>query len=218
MRKRSQVTGRYQGAWVDLRCPMDCPDPEVTMPRFKVTTALVLIALVGASIFAVPALAAKAPRPSDPCDKELSVDDVQGILIGKAKINHYSMSESNPGEGCSLGVTGSGWAFVDISIRQGDMQSFQTYSFLSRHRANPSPGSATRPLALQRRTPMSPTPKRPTCTRERANCNALSSCIGPMAMERSCLFRQPMARLPPSWALYAISSSPPVVEADRVNR
>jgi hypothetical protein len=108
---------------------MDCPDPEVTMPRFKVTTALVLIALVGASIIAVPALAAKAPRPSDPCDKELSVDDVQGILIGKAKINHYSMSESNPGEGCSLGVTGSGWAFVDISIRQGDMQSFQTLLF-----------------------------------------------------------------------------------------
>jgi hypothetical protein len=97
-------------------------------PRFII--ALVVVAFVGRSLFTVPALAAKAPRPSDPCDKkELSVNDVQGILTGKATINHYSMSESSPGEGCTLGVTATGWALVDVSLRQGDRQSFQNLLF-----------------------------------------------------------------------------------------
>jgi hypothetical protein len=93
-------------------------------------TALGAVALLGRSFIAAPALADKAPRPSDPCDKkELSVNDVQGILTGKVTINHYSMSESSPGEGCTLGVAARGWAFVDISIRQGDRQSFQNLLF-----------------------------------------------------------------------------------------
>jgi hypothetical protein len=92
---------------------------------------LTILALIGGVFIAGPASAAKAPRPPDPCDrKELSVDDVRDILAGKATINHYSMSESNPGEGCSIGVTGNGWAFVDISIREGDVQSFQNLIFL----------------------------------------------------------------------------------------
>jgi hypothetical protein len=99
------------------------------MLSLKITITFVLIALVGTSIVTAPALATDAPRPPDPCDKELSVDDVQGILTGKATINHYSMSQSTPGEGCELGVTGNGWAFVDISIRQGDLQSFQNLLF-----------------------------------------------------------------------------------------
>ncbi len=41
------------------------------------------------------------------------------------------MSESNPGEGCSRGVAGNGTAFVDISIRQGDPQSFKTLLFFA---------------------------------------------------------------------------------------
>jgi hypothetical protein len=97
----------------------------------KITTASVAIALVAGSIINVPALAANAPRPPDPCNKELSVGDVQGILNGKATINHYSMSESAPGEGCSIGVSGNGVAFVDISIRQGDPQSFKNLLFFA---------------------------------------------------------------------------------------
>ena len=116
-------------ARVSLRRSLDCPDPEITMPPLKIAPTLVVIALIGGLFITGPALAANAPRPPDPCDKDLSVDDVQGILTGKAKINHYSMSESNPGEGCTLGVTGSGWALVDISIRQGDIQSFQNLIF-----------------------------------------------------------------------------------------
>ena len=88
-------------------------------PRPKITSILLSAALVGA----VSAFAAE--RPPDPCDKELSVSDADGILNGKATVNHYSMSESSPGEGCELGVTGGGVAFIDISIRQGDKQSFQ---------------------------------------------------------------------------------------------
>jgi len=99
------------------------------MLPLKITTAVAAIALVWGSIITVPALAAGAPRPLDPCDKDLSVGDVGGILTGKATINHYSMSESTPGGGCELGVTGKGWAFVDISIRQGDTQSFQNLLF-----------------------------------------------------------------------------------------
>lgn len=91
---------------------------------------LAVLAFFGGSFITAPASAAKAPRSPDPCDrKELSVDDVRNILAGKATINHYSMSESNPGEGCSIGVTGNGWAFVDISIREGDTQSYQTLTF-----------------------------------------------------------------------------------------
>jgi len=108
---------------------------EVRMLPLKTTTALVTIALVATSLICLPALAANTPRPPDPCSKgELSVGDVQGILNGKATINHYSMSESKPGEGCSLGVTGNGNAFVDISIRPGDPQSFQTLLFLATSR------------------------------------------------------------------------------------
>jgi hypothetical protein len=97
--------------------------------RCTTTAALTLLALIGSSCIAAPA-AAKPPRPPDPCDrKEFSVDDVRDILVGKATINHYSMSESSPGEGCAIGVTGNGWALVDISIREGDVQSFQNLIF-----------------------------------------------------------------------------------------
>jgi hypothetical protein len=95
-----------------------------------VAAILTVLALFGGCFIAGPASAAKAPRPPDPCDrKELSVDDVRDILAGKATINHYSMSESNAGEGCAIGVSGNGWALVDISIREGDLQSFQNLIF-----------------------------------------------------------------------------------------
>jgi hypothetical protein len=101
------------------------------MSALRIVVILTVLALIGGgSGVAGPASAAKAPRPSDPCDrKEFSVDDVRDILAGKATINHYSMSESSPGEGCSIGVSGSGWAFVDISIRVGEVQSFQNLTF-----------------------------------------------------------------------------------------
>jgi hypothetical protein len=101
------------------------------MSALRIVIISTVLALIGGgSGVAGPASAAKAPRPSDPCDrKEFSVDDVRDILAGKATINHYSMSESSPGEGCSIGVSGSGWAFVDISIRVGEVQSFQNLTF-----------------------------------------------------------------------------------------
>jgi hypothetical protein len=100
------------------------------MPPLRTATVLAVFALIGGLFIVGPASAAKAPRPPDPCDrKEFSVDDVRDILPGKATINHYSMSESSPEEGCSIGVTGSGWAFVDISLREGEVQSFQNLIF-----------------------------------------------------------------------------------------
>jgi hypothetical protein len=104
---------------------------RIDVRRSRTAAILTILALVGGGLLvAEPASAAKAPRPPDPCDrKELSVDDVRDILAGKATINHYSMSESNPGEGCSIGVTGNGWALVDISIREGDLQSYQNLIF-----------------------------------------------------------------------------------------
>jgi hypothetical protein len=92
-------------------------------------TAFTVIALLGISIHGLSAFAADTPRLPDPCDKELSVTDMDGILTGKATINHYSMSETQPGEGCEFGVSANGVAFVDISIRRGDMQSFQNLLF-----------------------------------------------------------------------------------------
>jgi hypothetical protein len=105
------------------------------MRPLRIATALAAIAIAAATVIDVTATAANAPRPPDPCNKgELSVSDVQGILNGKPTINHYSMSESNPGEGCSLGVAGNGTAFVDISMRQGDAQSFKTLLFFASSR------------------------------------------------------------------------------------
>jgi hypothetical protein len=100
----------------------------------RIAAAMVALAFVAGSIMTPPVRAANTPRPPDPCNKELSVDDVQGILNGKATINHYSMSESNAGEGCSIGVAGNGTAFVDISIRQGDLQSFKNLIFFASSR------------------------------------------------------------------------------------
>lgn len=98
--------------------------------RTPAYAARIVLALIGSLCIAGPASAAKPPRPPDPCDKsEFAIDDVRDILAGKATINHYSMSESSPGEGCSIGVTGKGYAFVDISIRTGDVQSFQNLIF-----------------------------------------------------------------------------------------
>jgi hypothetical protein len=103
--------------------------------------ALACFALTGGLLAATSSFA--GPRPPDPCDKDLTVNDVRGILSGKATINHYSMSESSPGEGCTLGVTGHGWALVDISIRHGDPQSFQTLVLLAlSRRAVPGIGDA----------------------------------------------------------------------------
>jgi hypothetical protein len=117
-------------ARIEVRRLLECQDLKIKMPPLRTAAILTVLALIGGLFIAWPASAAKAPRPPDPCDrKELSVDDVREILAGKATINHYSMSESNPGEGCSIGVTGNGWAFVDISIREGDVQSFQNLTF-----------------------------------------------------------------------------------------
>jgi hypothetical protein len=102
---------------------------------------LIVLALIAGLFIARPASAAKAPRPPDPCDrKELSIDDVRDILAGKATINHYSMSESKPGEGCAIGVAAKGWAFVDISIREGDVQTFQTLIFFAPQPRTSVPG------------------------------------------------------------------------------
>jgi hypothetical protein len=89
----------------------------------------IIVLVCGLSV-AGPASADKSSRPPDPCDKgQFSVDDVREILTGKATINHYSMSESTPGEGCAIGVSGKGFAHVDISIREGDLQSYQNLIF-----------------------------------------------------------------------------------------
>jgi hypothetical protein len=108
-----------------------CQDPRVKMSSFGAAVILIVFALIGGgSLVAGTASAAKAPRSPDPCDRqEFLVDDVRDILAGKATINHYSMSESSPGEGCAIGVSGKGWALVDISIRVGDVQSFQNLVF-----------------------------------------------------------------------------------------
>ena len=95
--------------------------PAITWP---------VIAVVCGWSAAGSAAAAKAPRPPDPCDRgQFSVNDVRDILAGKATINHYSMSESMPGEGCTIGVAGKGFALVDISMREGDSQSYQNLIF-----------------------------------------------------------------------------------------
>ena len=92
--------------------------------------ALPVLALVSGLSVARPASAANPPHPPDPCDKgQFSVDDVRGILTGKATVNHYSMSESTPGEGCAIGVAGKGFAQIDISLREGDLQSYQNLIF-----------------------------------------------------------------------------------------
>ena len=94
------------------------------MRNFAIT--LPVIALVCGLSVAGQASAAKPLRPPDPCDKgQLSVADVRDILTGKAIINHYSMSESSLGQGCEITVAGKGFAQVDISIREGDLQSYQ---------------------------------------------------------------------------------------------
>jgi hypothetical protein len=117
-------------ARIGVRRSVDCQDLRIKMSRLRTAAILTLLAIIGGSVFAGPASAVKAPRSPDPCDrKELSVDDVRDILVGKATINHYSMSESYPGEGCTIGVGGKGWALVDISIREGDVQSFQNRIF-----------------------------------------------------------------------------------------
>jgi hypothetical protein len=99
------------------------------MRRLKVTIAFLSMIFVGVLSNIGIGSPANSPRPPDPCDKDISVADVRGILNGKPNITHYSMSESTPGEGCTLGVTADGVAFVDISIRQGDKQAFQTLLF-----------------------------------------------------------------------------------------
>lgn len=66
--------------------------------------------------------------------------DVQGILTGKAAITHYSMTEPDPGEGCTLGVRGSAWASVDISIQQGGIQTFKSLISLSPPASTPVAG------------------------------------------------------------------------------
>ncbi len=61
------------------------------MLPLKTAAALVTLALVAGSISTRLAQAANTPRPADPCNKgELLVDDAQGILNGKATVNHYS--------------------------------------------------------------------------------------------------------------------------------
>jgi hypothetical protein len=99
-----------------------------------VAITLTVIAFVGGLSVAETASADTQARPPDLCDKgQFSVNDVRDILTGKATINHYSMSESTPGEGCAIGVVstvGKGFAQVDISIREGDLQSYQNLIFL----------------------------------------------------------------------------------------
>jgi hypothetical protein len=117
-------------ASIEVRRSLNCRDLRIAMPSLKTAAIFTVLALIGGLFIAGPASAAKPPRAPDPCDrKELSIDDVRDILAGKATINHYSMSESNPGEGCAIGVSGNGWALVDISVREGDVQSFQNLIF-----------------------------------------------------------------------------------------
>lgn len=140
-------------------------------PRFM--TALIAVALLGRLFIIEPALAAKAPRPSDPCDKKDQAD-------GHSSTYRYDKETDSP---------------------------FRTYSFFSLNRANQRQASATRPSVLQRRIPTSPTPRRRTCTPEKARSNALRSCIDPTATARGWSFRRPMARSPPRWVLYVTSCS-----------
>jgi len=97
-----------------------------TINRILSGSPWVVVAFIGCMFGTGPALALNVARPPDPCDKELSINDVQGILTGKAAITHYSMTEPDPGEGCTLGVRGSGWASIDISIQQGGSPTFRS--------------------------------------------------------------------------------------------
>jgi hypothetical protein len=100
-----------------------------------------VIALIFALSVAGSSSAEGPSRPPDPCDKgQFSVDDVRDILTGKATINHYSMSESAPGEGCAIGVAGKGFAHIDISVREGDIQSYQNLIFFVPKPHIPMPG------------------------------------------------------------------------------
>jgi hypothetical protein len=108
--------------------------------RFTIFGIAMTASLVAISTATLPALAADAPRPPDPCDKELSVSDAEGILTGKANVTHYSMSASKPGEGCELGVSGNGVAFIDVSIRHGGPETFQTLLFFVPRPRKPLPG------------------------------------------------------------------------------
>jgi hypothetical protein len=110
------------------------------LQRSTIFSASMTTVLVGILVSTIPAFAADGSRPPDPCDKDLSVSDVEGILTGKAKVTHYSMSESKPGEGCELGVIGNGVAFIDLSIRQGNKEAFQTLLFFVPPPHKPIPG------------------------------------------------------------------------------
>ncbi len=106
-----------------------------------VAKAWLAVALIGCLTMTRLASADKPSRPPDPCDKgQVSVDDVRDILTGKATINHYSMSESTPGEGCEIGVTGKGLAQIDISIHEGDLQSYQSLIIFVPKPHTPVPG------------------------------------------------------------------------------
>jgi hypothetical protein len=138
---RDHDQNRTDAARVDVRRSGDCQDRWTRMNPLGTASIMTVLALIGSMFIGGRDAPAKAPRPPDICDrKELSVDDVRDILAGKATINHYSMSESDPGEGCTIGVTGNGWALVDISIREGDVQSFQNLIFFVPQPRTPVPG------------------------------------------------------------------------------
>lgn len=69
-------------------------------------------------------LAAKNPLgdaykgPPTPCDGDLSVKDAADLINVPVSINHYSMSATQPGEGCELGAGQSFSAFIDIAVKK----------------------------------------------------------------------------------------------------
>lgn len=75
--------------------------------------------------------------PPTPCDKELSVADVSGLLVGTARVQHYSELASSAGEGCIMGVGGgSSFAMVDVAAKPGDAAMLKR---LGGHGANAKP-------------------------------------------------------------------------------
>jgi len=158
-----------------------------------VAIALSVIVFSG-SPFVAGAAADKLPRPPDLCDKgQFSVDDVRELLTGKATINHYSMSESTSGGGCAIGVVsvvGKGFAQVDISIREGDLQSYQNLIFFVPKPRTSMPEIGDEAFGTATKQANISNAKETDLFARRAGFNVLPNCIVLLVTEKSWLFRQ----------------------------
>lgn len=85
--------------------------------------------------------AAQSTVPT-PCDKELSTADASGILVGAATVNRYSMGETNPANGCELGVAdpANNFAMIDIAFNPGSADNLKMLLTMSGRTPKKMPG------------------------------------------------------------------------------